>query len=93
MEQDLLDWEMRSFVYAHIVERGLPPLAERAAAEFDIDTGEARAAYERLHERHALFLDSQTREVRGAARRPAPEHRSGVGRGRTRWSSARQRCR
>jgi hypothetical protein len=66
LEQDLLDREMRSFVYAHIVERGLPPLAEQAAAEFDIETGEARAAYERLHERHALFLDAETREVRMA---------------------------
>jgi hypothetical protein len=66
LEQDLLDREVRSFVYAHIVERGLPPLAEQAAAEFDIETGEARAAYERLHERHALFLDAETREVRMA---------------------------
>ena len=66
MGQDPLDWEMRSFVYAHIVERGLPPLAEQAAAEFGIETGETRAAYERLHERHALFLDPQTREVRMA---------------------------
>ena len=31
-----------------------------------METGEARAAYERLHERHALFLDPQTREVRMA---------------------------
>jgi hypothetical protein len=66
LEQDLLDWEMRSFVYAHIVEHGLPPLAEQAAAEFDIETGEARATYERLHERHAFFLDAETREVRMA---------------------------
>ena len=66
MEQDLLDWEMRSFVYAQIVGRGLPPLAEQTADEFDIETSEARAAYERLHERHALFLDPQTREVRMA---------------------------
>jgi hypothetical protein len=66
LEQDLLDWEMRSFVYAQIVERGYPPLAEQAAAEFGIETREARAAYERLHKRHALFLDPQTREVRMA---------------------------
>jgi Alkylmercury lyase len=66
LDQNQLDWEMRSFVYAQIVERGFPPLAERAAAEFGIETGEARAAYERLHERHALFLDPQTREVRMA---------------------------
>ena len=66
MDQNQLDWEMRSFVYAQIVERGFPPPAERAAAEFGIETGEARTAYERLHERHALFLDPQTREVRMA---------------------------
>ena len=66
LEQNPLDWEMRSFVYAYIVEHGLPPLSERAADEFGIETGEARAAYERLHERHALFLDPQTREVRMA---------------------------
>ena len=64
--EDSLDWKVRSFVYAHIVEHELPPLAERTAAEFDVETGEARAAYERLHERHALFLDPQTREGRMA---------------------------
>jgi hypothetical protein len=66
LEQDLLDWEMRSFVYAYIVEHGVPPGAERAAEEFGIETGEARASYERLHERHALFLEAETREVRMA---------------------------
>jgi hypothetical protein len=66
LEQDLLDWEMRSFVYAHIVEHGVPPAAERAAAEFGIEAGAARASYERLHERHALFLEEETREVRMA---------------------------
>jgi Alkylmercury lyase len=66
LEQGLLDWEMRSFVYEYIVERGVPPAAEHTAAEFGIETGGARAAYERLHERHALFLDPQTREVRMA---------------------------
>jgi hypothetical protein len=57
---------MRSFVYEQIVEHETPPRAERAAAEFGIEIGEARAAYERLHERHALFLDAETREVRMA---------------------------
>ena len=66
MEQDLLDWEIRSFVYAYIVEHGIPPAAERAAEEFGIEAGSARASYERLHERHALFLDTETREVRMA---------------------------
>ena len=52
-----LDWEVRSFVYAHFVEHRLPPSAELTADEFGIEAGEARAAYERLHEGHAIFLD------------------------------------
>jgi hypothetical protein len=66
LERDQSDWDMRSFVYAYIVELGVPPPAERAAAEFGIETAAARASYERLHERHALFLDAETREVRMA---------------------------
>jgi Alkylmercury lyase len=66
LEQDVLDWEMRSFVYAYIVEHGIPPASERAAAEFGLEGGSARASYERLHERHALFLEAESREVRMA---------------------------
>jgi hypothetical protein len=66
LEQVRLDGEMRSFVYAYIVEHGIPPAVEVAAAEFGIETGPARASYERLHERHALFLDTETREIRMA---------------------------
>lgn len=65
-EEDRLDWEVRSFVYSHFVEHGLPPAAERAASEFGVEPGEARAAYERLDARHALFLDPGTHEVRMA---------------------------
>ena len=65
-EDDLLDWEVRSFVHAYFVEHGLPPTAGRTAAEFGIETGAARAAYESLHKRHAHFLDPETREVRMA---------------------------
>jgi len=57
---------MRSFVYEHIVEHGLPPSAERAADELSIEPAEARAAFEWLHDRHALFLDPESREVRMA---------------------------
>jgi hypothetical protein len=66
LKQDLLDWGIRSFVYEYIVEHGIPPAFERAAEEFGIEAGSARAAYERLHERHALLLDAETREVRMA---------------------------
>jgi hypothetical protein len=65
-EEDRLGWEVRSFVYAHLVEHGLPPTAEHTSAGLDIEPEQARAAYERLHARHALFLDPETREVRMA---------------------------
>ena len=65
-EEDRLDREARSFVYEHLVEHGLPPTAERAATHLGVEPEEARAAYERLDERHALFLDPETREVRMA---------------------------
>jgi hypothetical protein len=63
---DRLDWEVRSFVYAHLVEHGLPPTAERTATTLGIEPDEAWAAYERLDERHALVLDPETRDVRMA---------------------------
>jgi hypothetical protein len=47
-EEDRLDWEVRSFVYARLVEHGLQPTAEQTSAEFDIEPEQARAAYERL---------------------------------------------
>ena len=65
-EEDRLDWEVRSFVYARLVEHGLPPTAEQTSAGLGIEPEQARVAYERLHARHALFLDPETREVRRA---------------------------
>lgn len=65
-EEDRLDWEVRSFVYARLVEHGLPPTAEQTSAGLGIEPEQARVAYERLHARHALFLDPGTREVRMA---------------------------
>jgi hypothetical protein len=60
-EEDRLDREARSFVYEHFVEHGLPP-----TAHLGVEPERARAAYERLDERHALFLDPESREVRMA---------------------------
>jgi hypothetical protein len=62
-EEDWLGWEVRSFVYAHLVEHRLPPTAEQTSAGLGIEPERARADYERLHARHALFLDPETREV------------------------------
>jgi hypothetical protein len=65
-EEDRLGWEVRSFVYAHLVEHGLPSTAEQTATGLGIEPEQTRAAYERLHARHILFLDPETREVRMA---------------------------
>jgi hypothetical protein len=35
-EEDRLDWEVRSFVYARLVEHGLPPTAEQTSAGLGI---------------------------------------------------------
>ncbi len=51
------DWQIRHFVYAYFVERGEPPRYEQAAQQFGLVPEEGRLAYQRLHGRHALFLD------------------------------------
>lgn len=63
---DEFDWSVRAFVYRHIVDHERPQLAAEAAAAFGIGAPEAQAAYERLHERHALFLDPENRSIRMA---------------------------
>ncbi len=61
-----LDWTVRAFVYATIVERGRPPAVDEMAAGLGIGVAEARAAYRRLDRRHALFLDPGTDAIRMA---------------------------
>lgn len=51
------DWTVRHFVYAHFAEHGRPPAADEAAASLGIGVDEARAAYARLHARHAILLE------------------------------------
>jgi hypothetical protein len=51
------DWQIHHFVYAYFVERGRPPTYEQAAQQFGLAPEEGRLAYQRLHQRHALFLD------------------------------------
>jgi hypothetical protein len=69
-EEDRLDWEVHSFVYVHLVERGLPPTAEQTSAGLGIEPEQARAACERLHARHALLLNPET--IRSVARGRSP---------------------
>lgn len=61
-----LDWTVRSFVYGRIVEQGQPPTVQDTAAGLDIAPDQARAAYHRLDQRHALFLEPGDDTIRMA---------------------------
>ena len=64
--RESLDWSVRLFVYRHIVDHERPPTFAETADGLHLDPYEARAAFERLHERHALFLEPGTASVRMA---------------------------
>lgn len=59
-------WAVRRHVYAVIAARGVPPTADEAAVALGLPEGVIRAAFARLHELHALFLDPATGQVRMA---------------------------
>ena len=63
---DALDWTVRSHVYRHILEYERPPTISETATGLGIEPDQARAAYHRLHRRHALFLDPGSDAVRMA---------------------------
>lgn len=56
-------WEIRAFVYQHFAETARAPLVEETAVHFRLPRQEAVSAYERLHQRHALFLKPGTHEI------------------------------
>ncbi len=51
------DWAIRTRVYEFFVERARAPRYTDIATEFGISEREARAAYRRLHDAHALLLE------------------------------------
>ena len=63
---DLFDWTVRNAVYASILERSVPPSVDETAAALGVNADDVRAAYERLNDRHALFLTPVSHEVRMA---------------------------
>lgn len=63
---DAFEWSVRNRIYTIILERGVPPAYETVAAELGVPADRAREAYERLHERHALFLTPGSHDVRMA---------------------------
>ncbi|HLO16801.1 MAG TPA: organomercurial lyase [Anaerolineales bacterium] len=56
-------WAIRAFVYQHFAEMAHPPLVDEVASRFDLTQEEATAAYDELHQRHALFLKPGTHEI------------------------------
>jgi hypothetical protein len=58
------DWRIRLAVYRYFVANERPPTYTAIARELDILAEEARHAYRRLHEHHALFLDPGTDTIR-----------------------------
>ena len=65
-DSDLFIWTVRNAVYAAILERTVPPTADETAAVLGVSSDDVRSAYERLNDRHALFLTPGTHDVRMA---------------------------
>ena len=55
--------QIRVFIYTHIADIGVPPTAERIAAEMSLSIDEARAALEALAASRQIILDPATREI------------------------------
>ena len=56
-------WEIRAFVYQHLVDTTRPPRLDDVASRFTLSRDEAGSAYEELHRRHALYLKPGTHEI------------------------------
>lgn len=65
-EPTSLDWLVREAVYRHFAWHGERPSRVDLATALGIEPDVAQAALERLHQRHALFLDQTSREIRMA---------------------------
>ncbi len=60
------DWQIRLHIYRYLVDHERPPTFAETARRFAIPADDARQAYRRLHEGHALFLDPGADTVRMA---------------------------
>lgn len=58
------DWQIRMHVYEFFVAQGRPPRASETSGELGMSEDEARAAYRRLHDAHAFFLEPGTDDIR-----------------------------
>jgi hypothetical protein len=63
---DDLDWSVRTAVYTFITEYERPPTVDEAAALLGVTRERAALAFQRLNQRHALFLEPGTLAIRMA---------------------------
>lgn len=63
---DDLDWAVRTAIYSFIVEQTRPPTVDEAAALLGMTHERAALAFQRLNQRHALFLEPGTLSIRMA---------------------------
>ena len=61
---DDLIWAVRTFIYEHFVAAARAPHATQIAAHFVLTQAEAEEVLYALHDRHALFLEPGTTEIR-----------------------------
>jgi hypothetical protein len=60
------DLELRNATYRLLVELGRAPASDEVAASLALHADAVRAGWRRLHEAHALVLDTATEEIRMA---------------------------
>lgn len=64
-DQELF-WQIRYFIFSTIVERERPPTTGETAFALKLDREFVQSAYQWLNDKHALFLDPGTLNVRMA---------------------------
>jgi hypothetical protein len=62
-QSDTLVWDVRTFVYGHIVETTQPPTVNNTAARFGLSTEDAAQVYTTLDAQHAFFLQPGTMDI------------------------------
>src|SRR5687767_4390369 len=63
---DSLLWQVRVFVYNHLVDTTRPPSVDDTARHFNIEIEEVSALYKELQDHHAFLLGPDTLTIRMA---------------------------
>lgn len=58
------DWQIRHFIYQFFVENGRPPSVQETGQQFSLADEEVRQVYHRLNQRHTVFLEPGTNQIR-----------------------------